>query len=62
MKISQLILRLRAAQSEYGDLEVFTMDSDIDRLLVHPTRDGVARVINGVSETPNELTLEFIPK
>lgn len=61
MKISNLIDTLESAKEQYGDLPVFTIDSDISRVDVHPVCDGVERITNGVRETPNELILEFIP-
>lgn len=61
MKISDLIDTLESAKEQYGDLPVFTTDSYISSVDVHPVRDGVERITNGVRETPNELILEFIP-
>jgi hypothetical protein len=60
MKISDLIDTLEAAKKQYGDLPVFTIDSDISSVNVYPVSDGVERIINGVRDTPNELVLEFI--
>jgi len=61
MKISDLIDTLRAAQETYGDLPVYTTDSDISRVEIYGCRDGVSRITNGIPETPTELILEFIP-
>jgi hypothetical protein len=61
MVISQLIEALQEAQKQHGDLPVFTIDGDIERLEVHACREGVSRVVDGVPETPTELILEFIP-
>ena len=61
MRISQLIDCLKAAQNTHGDLPVYTEESDIASLGVHPCRDGVQRTAGGVPEKSNELVLSFIP-
>lgn len=61
MKISALISALQRAKEQHGDLPVYTIDADIDRIQIHPCRDGATRIVNGVPEKPNELVLEFIP-
>ena len=60
MKISQLIDCLRAAQEKYGDLPVYTADSDVNAVDIAACRDGVQHTADGVPEAPNELVLNFV--
>lgn len=62
MRISEIIEKLKATKAIYGDLPVFTEDSDIGALEVLPCRDGVQRTIDGEPDgDPNELVLLFHP-
>ncbi|MFV1591186.1 hypothetical protein VWZ88_01300 [Phaeobacter sp. JH20_36] len=61
IKISGLIACLKAAQDKYGDLPIYTTDSDIKSLGVHPCCDGVQTLSDDAPEVPNELVIEFVP-
>ena len=61
MKISQLLEVLTKAMGAHGDLPVFTWDSDIGAMRLHPARDGFVVTPLGDGDAPNELIIEFIP-
>lgn len=41
MKISQLLEELTKAMNAHGDLPVFTWDSAVGAVRLHPARDGI---------------------
>lgn len=62
MKASEIILLLRKAIEEHGDLPCYTQDADIAKLEISPCVDGAEVRINGKLINPNEFYLEFVPK
>lgn len=61
MKISQLLEELTKAMTAHGDLPVFTWDSDVGAVRLHPARDGIEVTPLGEGDAPNELIIEFVP-